>query len=172
MALAIAACAVAVITVDYGRLPWLALVPAFAFGSYALLKKQANAPAMEALTFESSVIGPFALGYLLFLMAAGGSHFISSGPGHTALFMLSGVVTAVPLALFGAAAIRIPMIMLGLIQYLSPILQFIVGVAIQHEEMTQARWVGFGIVWLALAVFTLEALLQSRLRAGVARQVV
>lgn len=161
LALGIALCAVLVIALDYGRLPWIALTLAFSFGGYGFLKKWANAPALEALSVETGMIAPIALGYVVWLTMAGGSHFTAAGAGHTALFVLSGAVTALPLVCFGAAAIRIPMIRLGLLQYLSPILQFIVGVAVQHEQMTAARWAGFVIVWLALLVFTAEALLHA-----------
>jgi chloramphenicol-sensitive protein RarD len=165
VALGVAVCAVLVIAADYGRPPWLSALLALSFGCYGLLKKQANAPALESLTVESGVTGPVALAYLAVLAATGGSHFTSSGAGHTALFVLSGIVTALPLVCFGAAAIRLPMITLGLIQYLSPTFQLIVGITIQHEHMTPARWLGFAIVWAALVIFTADAVVHSRLRA-------
>lgn len=161
-ALGIAACAVLVIAIDYGHLPWVALTLALTFGSYGLCKKQANAPALEALTVETAVIGPAALAYLIALSASGGSHFTAAGAGHTALFVLSGALTAAPLLCFGAAAVRLPMISLGLLQYFSPLLQLLVGVLIQHEPMTEARWSAFGIVWVALALFTLEVVVHAR----------
>jgi len=162
VALGIAASAVLVITIDYGHLPWIALTLALTFGSYGLCKKQANAPALESLTVETVLIGPAALLYLIALSATGGSHFSSQGLAHTALFVFSGALTAAPLICFGAAAIRLPMITLGLLQYLSPLLQLLVGVGIQHEPMTPARWIAFVILWLALALFTLELVVNSR----------
>jgi chloramphenicol-sensitive protein RarD len=161
-AVGIAAVAVAILTLDYGRLPWIALILAGTFGTYGLLKKQAAAGAFESLALETAVMTPLALVYVVGLALAGRSHFASEGPGHTALFVSAGVVTAVPLILFGAAATRVPLVTIGLLQYLAPILQFGLGVAYFHERMSTGRWLGFGIVWVALAVFTWDALSQRR----------
>ena len=162
VALGIAAVAVAVLTVDYGRLPWIALILAFSFASYGLAKKQAGAGAFESLALETSIVAPFALAYVLVLGARGEGHFTSDGAGHTLLFMSAGVVTAVPLICFGAAATRISMVLLGLLQYLTPTLQFGIGVFYDHEQMPAGRWLGFGIVWVALALFTWEAFAHRR----------
>ena len=148
--------AVVVLTWDYGRLPWIALVLAFSFGTYGLAKKSAGAGAIESLTFETAVLAPFALGYLVWLGPAG--HFVDAGAGHLALLLSTGIVTAIPLLCFGAAATRIPMTSLGLLQYLAPILQFALGVTVLGEHMPATRWIGFALVWLALVVFTAEAL--------------
>jgi chloramphenicol-sensitive protein RarD len=162
VAMAVAGLAVLVLTVDYGRLPWVALVLACSFGSYGLCKKIAGAPAIESLTFETLVLGPVALGYVVWLTARGSSNFSSHGPGHLLLFLSTGVVTAVPLICFGGAAIRVSMTTLGLLQYLAPILQFALGVIYFHEDMPAGRWVGFCLVWVALAVFTADSLRQRR----------
>jgi chloramphenicol-sensitive protein RarD len=157
VALAVAFVAVVGLTVDYGHPPWVALTLAFSFGTYGLAKKQAGVEAVESLTFETLVLAPLALGYLVWLGASGGSHVTGHGAGHVLLLASTGVVTAVPLLCFGAAAIRVPMTTLGLLQYLAPILQFLLGVTILGEHMSTIRWIGFGLVWVALVVFTVEA---------------
>jgi len=162
VALTVAALAVVVLTLDYGRPPWIALTLAFTFGSYGLCKKQANAPAVESLTFETLVIAPVALAYLGWLVWHGRSSFADHGPGHTLLLMSAGLVTAVPLVCFGGAAIRVPLVTLGLLQYLTPTLQFALGVLYFHEDMPAGRWVGFGLVWVALAILTVESLRHRR----------
>jgi chloramphenicol-sensitive protein RarD len=161
-ALGISAVAVAVLTLDYGRLPWVALVLAFSFGSYGLCKKQAGAPAVESLTLETMVMAPLALTYLSVLSLRGESSFTHHGAGHVLLFMSTGLVTAVPLICFGGAAIRVPLVTLGLLQYLAPVLQFALGVLWFHEDMPLGRWVGFVLVWVALVIFTVESLRHRR----------
>jgi chloramphenicol-sensitive protein RarD len=156
-AMGIAGLAVLVLTLDYGRLPWVALVLAFSFGSYGLAKKSANVEAVESLTLETTLIAPFAAVYLIWLTAQGSSHFTTAGTGHALLLTTTGLVTAVPLICFGAAAIRVSMVSLGLLQYLAPIIQFALGVLYFHEDMPAGRWVGFVLVWMALVVFTVEA---------------
>jgi chloramphenicol-sensitive protein RarD len=161
-AMGVAGLAVVVLTVDYGRLPWVALVLALTFGSYGLCKKQAGAPAIESITFETLLIGPLALGYLLWLGARGDSAFVSHGVWHALLFTTTGIVTAVPLICFGGAAIRVSMVTLGLLQYLTPTLQFALGVLYFHEPMPTGRWIGFALVWVALAIFTVDSLRHRR----------
>ncbi len=162
VALGIASLAVVVLTIDYGHPPWVALVLAFSFGSYGLAKKQANVRPVESLTVETMVLAPVALAYVAFLVATGGSTFGSQGTGHALLFPTTGIVTAIPLILFGAAAIRVPLVALGMLQYLAPIIQFALGVLLFHEEMTDGRWAGFGLVWVALVIFTVEAINHRR----------
>ncbi len=162
VAIAIASVAVVGLTVEYGRPPWIALLLAFSFGTYGLAKKQANVEAVESLTFETIVLAPFAFGFLVWLGATGRAHFLGDGVGHVVLLASTGVVTAVPLLCFGAAAIRVPMTTLGLLQYLAPVLQFVLGVTVLHETMTPMRWVGFALVWLALVIFTFEAVRHHR----------
>ena len=158
VAMAIALVAVVVLAVDYGRPPWIALLLAFSFGTYGLLKKQAGVGAVESITVETLVLTPVALSYVLWLVATGQSNFASHGFGHAALYTTTGLITAVPLMLFGAAAIRVSMVSLGLLQYLAPTIQFALGLLVFDEEMPASRWIGFGLVWLALVIFTVEAL--------------
>ena len=157
VALGVAFVAVLGLTIEYGHPPWVALTLAFSFGTYGLAKKQAGVEAVESLTFETLVLAPVAVGYLVWLGWTGDSHFLGHGAGHTLLLASTGIVTAVPLMCFGAAAIRVPMTTLGLLQYLAPILQFLLGVTILDEHMTPMRWAGFALVWVALVLFTLEA---------------
>jgi len=172
-AVGIAALAVAVLTADYGHVPVIALTLAGSFGCYGLLKKQANAGALEGLTVETSVLFLPALGYLVVLAARGSSSFGVDLPhdlGHDALLAGAGVVTAVPLLFFGAATTRIPLTLIGLLQYVTPIMQLAIGVLLRHEPMPPARLAGFALVWLALAVLTADGLRnhrrQTRLTTG------
>lgn len=159
-AVALAAIAVAVLTVDYGRLPWIAITLACTFGTYGLLKKQANVGAIESLTIETGVL---VLPAVLFLVATGGfGDAVETGGGHVALLIGSGVITALPLLAFGAAARRIPLTTIGLLQYLAPTLQFLIGVTVRHEAIGLTRLAGFALVWAALAIFTGEAMLHRR----------
>jgi chloramphenicol-sensitive protein RarD len=158
LAIGIATVAVLVLTIDYGHPPWLALLLAGSFGTYGLAKKKADVEAVPSLTFETLVLAPVALGYLVWLTASGHSHFTGHGAGHVVLLASTGLVTAVPLISFGSAAIRIPMTTLGLLQYMTPTIQFLLGLLVFHESMTPVKWVGFAMVWLALAIFTGEAL--------------
>jgi chloramphenicol-sensitive protein RarD len=157
VALGIATVAVVGLAVEYGHPPWIALVLAFSFGTYGLAKKQADVEAVESLTFETLVLAPIALGYLFWLGASGDSHFTGHGAGHVLLLASCGIVTAVPLLFFGAAAIRVPMTTLGLLQYMTPSLQFVLGVTLLDEHMSTMRWIGFALVWVALVIFTLDA---------------
>jgi len=158
IAIGIAGVAVVVLTVDYGQPPWVALLLACSFGTYGLAKKKADVEAVESLTFETLVLAPVALAYLVWLWSQGDATFGSEGALHAVLLASTGLVTAVPLICFGAAAIRIPMTTLGLLQYLAPTIQFVLGLVVFHEAMTPVKWVGFSLVWLALAIFTGEAL--------------
>ena len=157
VALTIAFVAVVGLTVEYGHPPYVALALAFSFGTYGLLKKQAGIEAVESLTFETLVLAPVAIGYVVFLETSGRGHFASAGAGHAVLLATTGIVTAVPLLCFGAAAIRIPLTTIGLLQYVTPSMQFLIGVLVRHEPMSPMRWAGFALVWVALALFTYEA---------------
>ncbi|GAB4009578.1 EamA family transporter RarD [Nocardioides ultimimeridianus] len=162
LALGIGFVAVAILTAGYGHPPYLSLILAFSFGTYGLAKKQAGVGAVESLAFETAVIAPFALAFLVVLGRTGHGHLTGHGAGHVLLLMSSGLVTAVPLLFFGAAATRVPLTMLGVLQYLAPILQFGLGVTVLGEHMPPERWAGFALVWLALAVFTADALRSRR----------
>lgn len=168
-AVGFAALAVVVLTVDYGRLPWIALTLAVSFGVYGLVKKQANVAATESLAVETLVLLLPALGYLIYLEFAGGATFGQEGAGHALLLVGAGIITAVPLIFFGAAAIRVPLSTVGVLQYIAPILQFVVGVTIAGEVMPPSRWIGFSIVWLALAIFTYDSFRAARTAARVRR---
>jgi chloramphenicol-sensitive protein RarD len=161
-AVGLGAAAVVVLTVDYGRPPWIALVLAFAFGTYGLLKKFANMPSAESLAVETAVMFLPALVFVLALEGQGDATFGHHGAGNAALLAAAGVVTAVPLMLFNASAIRLPMTAIGMLQYLAPVLQFLIGVFVQHEEMPASRWAGFLLVWLALVTLTWDGLHTAR----------
>ena len=162
VAMGIAFVAVAVLTLDYGRPPWVALVLAFSFGTYGLAKKQAAVDAVESITLETLVLAPFAGAYVVWLMSTGQSNFASHGLGHALLFTTTGIITAIPLMLFGAAAIRVSMVSLGLLQYLAPTIQFALGILVFREDMPASRWIGFGLVWVALVLFTVETVNHRR----------
>lgn len=161
-ALGIAGVAVVVLTIDYGAVPWLSLVLAFSFGTYGLAKKSADVGAVESLAIETSILAPLAVVYLGWLTLRGDSTFGTEGFGHALLLASAGLVTAIPLICFGAAATRVPLVTLGLLQYLAPILQFLLGVFVLDEAMPSSRLAGFAIVWLALVVFTVEAVRHAR----------
>lgn len=154
--------AVLVLAIGYGRPPWISLVLAFSFATYGLMKKKVNMSGLESLTAETAVQFLPALGYLLWLGVRGESTFTSGGAGHAALLASTGLVTAVPLVLFGAAAIRVPLSTLGLLQYLAPVFQFALGIVYFHEAMPPERWAGFALVWLALTLLTWDALRTAR----------
>ena len=150
--------AVVVLTVGYGRPPWISLCLAFSFATYGLVKKKVALGGVESLAAETAVQFVPALGYLIWLGAHGGSTFTTGGARHSLLLASTGVVTALPLVCFGAAAIRVPLSTLGLLQYLAPVFQFLLGILYFHEAMPPERWAGFALVWLALALLTWDAL--------------
>ncbi|HEY2192191.1 MAG TPA: EamA family transporter RarD [Actinomycetospora sp.] len=155
VAVGVAAVAVAVLWAGTGALPWIALVLACSFGLYGLLKKRVPLEPVAGLTAEGFLLGPVAIGYLVWLGATGVGTF-GHGTGHTLLLISAGPVTALPLLLFAVGARRLPLATLGLLQYVNPTLQFAWGVLVDHEPMPTARWVGFVLVWIALAVFAVE----------------
>lgn len=158
LAVAIGAAAVVVITVDYGRLPWIALTLAFSFGLYGFVKKRIGVPAVDSLAVETGVLFVPAVIALVVLQAEGKLAFGHSSVGNTLLLAGAGVVTAVPLLFFAAAAGRLPLSTMGLLQYMTPLLQFAVGVGIRHESVPASEYVGFGLVWLALIVLVSDGL--------------
>ncbi|WP_078947736.1 EamA family transporter RarD [Streptomyces griseus] len=149
--------AVLVLTIGYGRPPWISLCLAFSFATYGLVKKKVNLGGVESLTAETAIQFLPALGYLLWTGGQGDLTFASEGAGHAALLASTGIVTALPLVCFGAAAIRVPLSTLGLLQYLAPVFQFLLGVLYFHEAMPAERWAGFALVWLALTLLTADA---------------
>ncbi|MGW5928568.1 EamA family transporter RarD [Streptomyces anulatus] len=154
--------AVLVLAIGYGKPPWVSLVLAFSFATYGLAKKKVNMGGLESLAAETAVLFVPALGFLLWLAATGESTFTAGGTGHGFLLAATGIVTAVPLICFGAAAVRVPLSTLGLLQYLAPVFQFGLGVLYFNESMPPERWAGFALVWLALSLLTWDALRTAR----------
>ncbi|ETK34403.1 EamA family transporter RarD [Microbispora sp. ATCC PTA-5024] len=157
-AVGLGAVAVLILTLDYGRLPWIALVLAVSFGTYGLLKKTAQVGSAESLTIETLVLLVPALAYLLVIEANGTGTFAHHGVGHALLLVASGLITAVPLLCFTASALRVPLTIIGLLQYIAPTLQFLCGILVVHETMPASRWAGFVVVWAALSLFTWDSL--------------
>ena len=154
----------------WGRPPYVALVLACSFGTYGLVKKKADTGALESLAYETWASVPVAAAWLVWLGTRGESTFGTGSWWHTALFVTTGIVTVVPLMLFSAAATRVPMVSLGLLQYIAPVVQFALGLVVFGEHMSTGRWVGFALVWVALAVFTVEALGHRRRQLQLAAQ--
>ncbi|MFC4865516.1 EamA family transporter RarD [Streptomonospora arabica] len=157
-AVALGAVAVAVLSVAYGGVPWLSLGMAFSFATYGALKKLAGMDGVESLAAETLLLFLPAVGYIVFLQATGSGTFTGASPWHSVALVGSGVVTALPLLAFGAAARRIPLSMLGLLQFIVPVMQFLFAWLLFAEEMPPSRWVGFAIVWCALVVFVTDML--------------
>lgn len=164
IAIGFAGLAVIVIVVAYGSFPWIALTLAASFGAYGLVKKQIGprVDAISGLTLESLWLTPIALIQLGVVAATTGLVFGTQNPGHTVLVTLAGVVTAIPLLLFAAGARRAPLTVIGLLQFVAPILQFITGAWILHEPMPLERWIGFALVWVALLVLSVDSVVSSR----------
>lgn len=169
VAVGIALVAVAILTFSYGALPWISLTLGFSFGIYGLLKKMANVRSTDSLVIETAALAPFALVLMGFWEVGGQAAFVLDGWQISVLLILLGPVTALPLLAFGGAATRIPLSTLGVLQYITPILQFSIGVFIFGEAMPASRWLGFVFVWTALVVFSTDAYRQSR-RASQSRK--
>ena len=163
VAMAFGIASVAVMVVGYGQVPWIALTLAGSFGFYSLVKKLAgrSVGALPGLAIETAAVAPVAAAYLAYLAVTGGS---TATGGYSALLATTGIVTAIPLLLFAAAARRVSMITIAILQYLAPIGQFLVGWLVFNEPMPAARWAGFTLVWAAVALFVADALLASRKR--------
>ena len=158
----LAALGVLYLTVAYGSLPWIALTLAFSFGIYGLVKKTAPLGSLYGLTLETGILFVPALVYLVYLQFAGQAAFVNSGGVTTTLLIGAGLVTTVPLLMFASAAQRIPLSMMGVLQYIAPTLQFLIGVLLYREPFSHSQLIGFGIVWLALLLFWVEGYLASR----------
>jgi len=163
-AVTVGAVAAVYLTVAGGEFPWIAVSLAFSFAFYGLVKKKVGATldAMHSLTVETLVLAPVAVGVLVWLAAQGSTTFGSEGAWHTGLLVAAGVVTAIPLLFFAAAARRIPLVTIGLIQFMTPMLQLLIGVVVLSEHVSGALWVGFGIVWVALVLLSVDSLRQVR----------
>lgn len=157
VAAAIAVVAVVLLTVAYGHPPYLSLLLAFSFGFYGLIKKNVRLDPAVSLTAEAAIVTPVALGLLAWFGASGTGNFLGHGAGHAVLMMSAGVVTAVPLLVFGIAAKKIPLVTLGMLQYLTPAIQMVWAVWVVHEYMDTSRWIGFGLIWASIAVFSADA---------------
>lgn len=164
IAVGIAVVAVLVIVVGYGSFPWIALTLAFSFGFYGLVKKQIgpSVDAVSGLTLESLWLLPVAVIQLVFVANISGITLGSVGALHTVLLLSAGVVTAVPLLLFASGARRVPLTVIGLLQFVAPVIQFVIGVWVLHEPMTLERWIGFALVWLALILLSADSIVASR----------
>lgn len=162
VALGLAAAAVIILTAEVGEVPYIALVLAVSFGLYGLIKKVVDADPRVSVAVETLWALPVAGGFMIWLQVVHQAHFVGYGSGHAALMALAGPVTAIPLLLFAAAAQRLPLVTLGLLFYLNPGLQMAWGVFVGHEPMPVGRWLGFALIWVALLVFTLDALRRAR----------
>ena len=162
VALAIAVTAVVVLTVEVGALPIIGLGLAVSFGLYGAVKKVVPTDPRVSVGIEAAIATPPALAFIVVLQLTGRGTFADHGPGHIVLMILSGLVTALPLLLFAAAAQRLPLVTMGLLFYLTPAMQLTWGVVVGHEPMPVGRWIGFGLIWVALVVFTADALWRAR----------
>lgn len=165
-AVGVAAVAILVIAIGGATVPWIALVLAGSFGLYGLVKKRVGArvDALTGLAVETAWVAPVAVVVLLVVGATGGIALGHHGPVQAVAELLAGVVTAIPLLLFASAARRLPLVAIGLTQFVTPILQFAIGVLVLHEVMPPSRWIGFGLVWLALLVLTVDLVVANRRR--------
>ena len=163
-AVGLAFVAVIVIMIGLGTFPWIALTLAFSFGLYGFIKKKVGAQvdAISGLTLETALLVPVAIVQLIVVAVTAGLAFGQNGIGHTVAMIGTGVVTAVPLLLFAAAARRLTLVTIGLTQFLAPVLQFLFGVFILHEAMPPGRWIGFALVWIALIVLTVDMVVGAR----------
>jgi len=161
VSVSIATIGVLVLTIDYGRLPWIAFGVALSWGTYGLIKKQLNLGAVEGLAIETLIAFiPYCV-YLVFLGSNGEGQF-GQGVPLTILLISAGAVTAIPLLLFNASTTRLPLTTIGLLQYITPTLTFIIGVWVNHEVMSTARWIGFVIIWIALFVLAYDLVRSGR----------
>jgi chloramphenicol-sensitive protein RarD len=168
MAIALAALGVVWLTWQTGSVPWIALILAGTFGAYGLMRKTAALGALEGLSFETMVLFPLALGYIVWLSLHGHNSFANSASDGTRwLLIAAGPITAIPLLLFASGARKIPLAVLGMLQYISPTIQFLMGVWLFHEAFTAERLVGFLLIWSALALYAAEGLWRNRKRNGV-----
>lgn len=157
----IATCGVLVLTFDYGRPPWVAIGLAISWGSYGVMKKQLGLGALEGLFTETLIASVPYLAYLIYIGNQGNGQFGHS-PGLTLLLISAGAITAIPLLLFNGSTTRLPLTVIGLLQYITPTIQFSIGVWVRHEDMPPARWVGFLFIWLALTALALDLIKSSR----------
>jgi chloramphenicol-sensitive protein RarD len=158
--------AVIVISVGLGHVPWIALSLAASFGSYGLAKKLAQTPAIESMAVETSVMALPAIGFLIFVQLHGTGSFGHVAAGTDLLLVSSGIVTVVPLLCFAAATSRVPLTVMGLMQYATPVIQFVIGVAVRHEKVPASELAGFALVWVALTILGVSEIRQWRVSRG------
>jgi chloramphenicol-sensitive protein RarD len=161
-AVALASLGVLYLAIVAGRPPWIALALAASFGGYGLIRKVVKVEAVPGLATETLLLAPFAVGLLVWLERQGTAAFGHAAPHITGLLLASGLVTAVPLALFAYGARRIPLSTVGLVQYIGPTLQFVIGVLVFKEAFSVERGIGFVFIWTALAVYAADGLWRSR----------
>ncbi len=149
------------LTIDHGSIPWIALVLASTFGTYGLFKKIAPLPSIQGLTVETGAVLIPALAFLIFVEFNGTAAFGHASPQTTFLLALSGIITAIPLIFFASGAPKVPLTTIGILQYIAPTIQFLIGVFIYDEPFTRGQLIGFSIVWLALIIFTIEGLMNG-----------
>lgn len=155
ISVSVATIGVIVLTIDLGKLPWIALTIAISWGSYGFIKKSLGLGSLESLTIETLIsLIPYSL-YIIWLQTKGTGHF-GHGTSITILLILAGAVTAVPLLLFNGAAVRLPFSIIGLLQFITPTLNFILGVWVKHETMSMGRWIGFVVIWVALIALGID----------------
>lgn len=161
-AVVVAGIAVATLIAFHGSFPWLALTLAFSFGFYGYVKNRTGGrvDAVSGLAVETAYLTPFAIGALVWLGMTSGLSLGGHGPWHTVLLLSAGAITAVPLLLFAAGARRLPLSLVGLVQFLAPVLQFLTGWLLLDEPMPPARWLGFGIVWVAVLLLGVDMVRQ------------
>jgi chloramphenicol-sensitive protein RarD len=162
VSVALALVGIAYLTWRYGSLPWIGLTLAFSFAFYGLVKKKATLNSLQGITVETGIMGIPAIGYLLFLEATGKGAFGNQPPWVLVMLILAGVVTGLPLMMFSAAARLIPLSTLGFLQYIAPTMQFFIGVLIYREPFSPDRLVGFGVIWVALLIFSFEGFFARR----------
>jgi chloramphenicol-sensitive protein RarD len=164
IAVGISLIAVIVLTIGYGTLPWISLVLAFSFGFYGLIKKRVggDVDAVTGLTLETAWLVPVAVIQLVVVAGLSGLTFGTVSPWHTVALLGAGVITAVPLLFFAAAARRLPLTVIGLVQFIAPVMQFLVGVFVLQEPMPPERWAGFALVWVALVILTVDMVRSGR----------
>jgi chloramphenicol-sensitive protein RarD len=161
-AIGLAASGVLYLTFSYGSLPWIALTLAFSFGFYGLVKKTAPLNSLQGVTLETGILFLPSIGWLIISEFQGDGTFLNTGWQADLLMVGAGLVTTIPLLMFASAAKMIPLSMVGILQYIAPTIQFLIGVLVYHEPFTSARVIGFSIVWLALIIFGVEGWVVQR----------
>lgn len=168
VAVGVAALGIILQAILIGRTPWLSLVLALSFGGYGILKKMADVSALEGMLLETAILAGPALVLIFFLVGSGDATFGRVSVLHTVLMVLGGLITVVPLIMLSSASVTIPLTTLGNVQYLTPVVQFLIGWLIQDESITAGRWTGFALVWLSLGVLSIDS---ARVRASSRRKV-